>query len=200
MAKPIVVNFQGEDSSFAFTKVDRAKLFGRKRRVVLDQQGEPCRRAQLTADGSLLVLSGMTSQAYFDAAGNVVERSDLVGKDADGNLLPKVDSTLGVAQPLEGPVPAEDVLDLDVKSLYLLEPEAVSDALTAALQAGQVFRFAFNYYADYRGETGLLLSNEEGLWALIGVPSPPGWCEAEAVPQMAFEEEELDDDLDFDMF
>jgi len=39
MAKAIVVAFNGEESSFAFAKLDRSRLYGARRRVPLDQSG-----------------------------------------------------------------------------------------------------------------------------------------------------------------
>jgi hypothetical protein len=69
MAKSIVVDRGGAVSSFDFTKVSRSKLYGRRRRMALDPSGRACTRASLTADGSLLILAGMTAQGYFDGEG-----------------------------------------------------------------------------------------------------------------------------------
>ena len=86
MAKPIVVNLGGNESRFSFSKLSRSKLYGKKRRVVLDPDGNPCAKAALTEDGSMLLKSGMTGQGYFDGGGRLHERGSLVGIDADGNV------------------------------------------------------------------------------------------------------------------
>ena len=201
MAKPIVVSYKGSESRLDFVKLSRSKLYGRRRRIVQDLEGRPCRRAQLTDDGDLLLLGGMTAQGYFTASGRPVERSEMVGMNAEGEIVPKQPSTLGSVQELEGPVPPEEVLDLQVQSVYILEPQEIAPELLEALEAGKIFRCPFNYYADYHAETAFLLANKEGLFALIGSPTQSVWCEPEALPEETFEESELEeDDLDFEMF
>lgn len=65
MARVISVGLEGVESSFGFKVVDRAALYGRRRRVALDRDGQTCSRASLLEDGSLLLRSGMTGQGYF---------------------------------------------------------------------------------------------------------------------------------------
>jgi hypothetical protein len=60
MAKPIVVSYQGAEAKFDHRRVDRAKLYGRRRRIPLDPEGKACQRADLSDDGSVLVSAGMT--------------------------------------------------------------------------------------------------------------------------------------------
>lgn len=202
MAKPIVLTYQGKESSFAHTKLDRTKLYGKRQRVPLDQTGERCERAELTRDGSLVIRSKMTAQGYFDEQDCWVPNARLVGLDAEGQVVEKVGSTLGVAQALEGPVDPAQVLELGLRSVYQLDPDAVEAELSDALDRGEIFRFRFNYRADYNAETAFLLANDNGVFALIGNPTQSEWCEFEAVAPVAFDEadDEEDDDLDFEMF
>ncbi|HJN74100.1 MAG TPA: hypothetical protein QGF58_09235 [Myxococcota bacterium] len=72
MARQIAVTLDGVTTCFDFKKVDRSKLYGRRVRVPLDGDGEPCTRASLTADGSTLIRVGMTAQGYFDEDGTWV--------------------------------------------------------------------------------------------------------------------------------
>ena len=148
MAKrAIVVDHGGEVSAFRFARVDRAKLYGRKERVVLDEQGQPCVSAYLTADGAALVPPGGTAHVYVDDTYDTIERADLVAVDDEGQLLENVPSTLGVAQGLT-PVPPERILDHRIVSVYELtaapgeddegEP-AVGPTLRAALESGTLF-------------------------------------------------------------
>ena len=39
MAKNIIVSLDGEESSFGFKAVDRASLYGKRRRIALDKDG-----------------------------------------------------------------------------------------------------------------------------------------------------------------
>lgn len=201
MAKPIVLSRGDALSSFDFKKVDRSKLYGRRRRVPLDPGGKPCTRASLTADGSLLLRPGMTAQGYFAADGTWIPNKELVGLDAEGRPLERLPSTLGAAQPLEGPVPAQDLLDLRVAAVYMLDPTDVDDALSADLSAGKIFRFPFSYRGGYANQVGFLVANPEGVFAIIGAMTTPEWCTLDAVLPDDFEDEDVfADDLDFEMF
>ena len=199
MAKPIVVNFQGVESSFKLEKLDRAKLYGKRQRQVLDPSGARCERAELTRDGSLLIRAGMTAQGYFDQGGAWVPNRELVGLDAAGQPLPLVPATLGVAQALAGPVAPEELLDLAVRSVYVLTPEGLDPKLAERLAAGEIFRFIFNYRADYNAETAFLVGNKAGYFALVGDPTSAPWAELATVAAETFDEGD-DDELDFEMF
>lgn len=199
VARVIAVSLDGVESTFEFKAVDRAAIYGKRRRVALDREGQPCTRASLLEDGSLLLRSGMTGQGYFLPDGTFLKQSDLEAFDDAGNPLEKVPSTLGVPQPLEGPVDPRDVLDLRIETVYALDPDAVSDALTERLNAGDVYRFTFNFRDDYRAETGMLLANENGVFALIGVPVSYEWSSLQVLVDLpAADDESDDDDLDFE--
>lgn len=200
MPATINVTLGGDEAVFGFTAVDRAAIYGRRRRLALDESGEPCTRASLLEDGTMLLRSGMTGQGYFLPDGHWVPQGELEGLNPDGSPAAPVASTLGEAQPLT-PVAAEDLLDLDVATVYALEPQTLPDAIRARLDAGEVFSFPFNYRTDHRAETGMLLGNDAGVWALIGLPATPEWQELTTVTAVTeAADAESDDDLDFEMF
>lgn len=199
MARSIVVSFQGAESSFAFKSVDRASVYGKRRRVALDQNGNPCTRASLLDDGSLILRSGMTGQGYFLPDGSFLKQTELEGYGSDGEALAKAPSTLGVPQELEGPIAPQEVLDLRIETIYALDPDSLDEALKSDLEGGNMFRFAFNFREDYRAEIAVLLSNDNGMFALVGQPVTYEWSRLEAVtelPSVDFDSD--DDDLDFD--
>jgi hypothetical protein len=200
MARSLILLLDGEETSFGFKPIDRSDIYGKRKRVALDRDGQPCSRASLLDDGSLLLKSGMTAQGYFTHDGKAYKLADLQGFDADGNLATKSPSTLGVAQKLEGPLDPTEVLDLRANTIYLLEPEQLGPNLAAKLQDGNVYRFSFNYRDDYRAETGLLLSNENGFFALIGEPVSYEWASLEAVADLPPADSDSEDELDFEMF
>ena len=200
MAKPIVVSLDGIESSFGHGKLERHRLYGARKRIPLDQSGQPCVKAALTTDGLYLLQSGMTAQGYFDESGRWLQKAELLGLDHEGNPLELKPSTLGTAQALTA-VPAADVLRHLTEAVYQLDPVAVDDALKARLDAGEIFRFGFNYGADYHLETAFLMANAEGMFCLVGVPVLPAWSEPGLVAIAEAEAgEEAGDDLDFDMF
>jgi len=198
MAKLVVVSHQGATSSFQLSKLERQKLYGARRRIPVDGSGNPCTRAALTGDGLVLITAGMTAQGWFAPDGRQVDSSKIGACDSDGNPLELVPSTLGEPQQLEGPVLATEVLDLAVASIYRLEAESVDAQLAKALSEGEIWRFRFNYRPDYRAETAFLLANEEGIYALVGVPSAPRFLAPNAPPPPE-DDDQSDDELDFEM-
>ncbi len=198
MAKGVVVALDGKVSSFQIEKIERAKLYGVRRRLVVDGEGRACSRASLTDDGQVLLRAGMTAQGWFDTDGRQVEQKAIGAEDADGKLLDLVPSTLGVEQSLEGPIDAREVLDLSLTAVYRITPEELDEALAESLSNGQFWRFAFNYRPDYRSETGYLVQNGDGIFALVGTPASARYLEPQAPPPPVDDDEE-EGDLDFEM-
>ncbi len=197
MAKPIAVLFKGASSSFEHHKIDRARLYGRKIRLPLDPEGQPCERALLSDDGALVLRPGMIGQGYFDASGEWIPSGNLLGLDARGEPINFVPSTLGVPQAAQAIEPHQ-ALELQVNSVHLLSPDSIDPALDEALNRGIIFRFPFNYGSDFHAETALLLRNDEGTFCLVGVPLLPAWAEPDSIP--VFDEPSDLGDLDFEMF
>ena len=198
MAKPVILRSSNKEYSFDSIKVDRAKLYGVRKRLPVDIKGIPCVKASLTSDGANLLLSGMTAQGYFNAKGFPVSRQEMVGLDAHGNKVEQIPSTLGVSQDLKGPVSPSEILDLDVESIFCFEPIAADDDLLARLKSGEVFKFDFNYTAGLEMETAYLVANEEAIFAIVGKVAMQEWVE-EATVYVPVEAEEMDDDdLDFE--
>ncbi len=198
MAKGMVVSLGGEVSEFALTRVDREKLYGRKVRTVVDEQGRPAQTALLTSDGSALIPSGGTASLYIDEAFDCVERGDLQAVDAAGKPVPAVPSTLGVEQPLTEVAP-QAVLDHVVTTVYQLSPTALGEGLKTALAAGKIFQTRFNYRDDFDVAAAFLLQNEQGPFALVAQPLAFDFVQRDAPTLAPDEESEEGGELDFNM-
>ena len=196
-ARALVAQLGTECSAFTLRKLERGDLYVTRRRVALDASGKPCRRAALTRDGMILQ-AGMAAQGYVGADGTWVPQKALTGVGPDGASLPLAPGTLGTPQPVEEASP-EALLDLHVSAVYRLAPVEGSGELLAKLQAGHVFRLAFNYRSDFRSETAFLVANAEGMFAVVGVPAPPTWLAPDAAPPVEADAAGAPDDLDFDM-
>lgn len=200
MARQIVVRLGDEVSSFGITRVSREKLYGRRMRVVVDENGEPCKTALLTRDGSALLPQGTVSMIYLDDDFEVCERSDLQAVDEVGEPLEEVDSTLGVETELQGPVDATRVLDHVISAVYELEPDELSETLKDALEGGDIYETRFNYRKGFDDAPCFLLHGEEGYFALIGRPTEFEFLYLETrVEELDDDEDPFDDDLDFSM-
>ena len=202
MARQIVVKLGDATSTFDFQKVDRSKLYGSRRRIPLDPEGERCTRAALTEDGSMLLRTGMTAQGYFTPEGYWVPNKELVGLDDEGEPVEERSSTLGVPQELEGPLAPEALLDTKIHAVYALASAEVAAGLLDQLAEGAIYRFPFSYRGDYSRDVAFLVQNTEGeLFALVGRTLQPVWRDPEErIPTFADEGDEDDDELDFEMF
>ena len=71
MAKTINISYKGESAVFGYKPIDRGVLYGKRRRVPFDGEGNECAKASLLEDGSLLIKSGMTAQDIVSSRKNV---------------------------------------------------------------------------------------------------------------------------------
>jgi hypothetical protein len=197
MAKPIIVSLSGKEYSFTPTKIERAKIYGAKKRVALDAQERFCIRASLTSDGAHLMQAGMTAQGYFKEDGQMVSRSEMQGIDFNGKVVETIPSTLGFPQALEGPVSGSEVLNLEIESIYFAQPLDEEGALHQKLKHGEIYKFSMNYSAGLEMETAYLVGNDEGYFALVGKPTQIDWIESATLFE-AVETAEPVDDLDFE--
>jgi len=140
----------------------------------------------------------MTAQGYFDENGRWLQKSQLVGIGSDGQALEPIRTTMGAVQPLEVVEP-DVLLEHVVESVYTLEAIDLAAALQERLAAGDVFRFGFNYSADYEQSAAFLLNNSEGIFCLIGSPLTATWSEPGKLAELV-DAEDSSDDLDFEMF
>ncbi len=198
MARAIVVRWDGGESAFGFTKVEREKLYGKKARVVVDETGSECQAAWLTPDGAVLVPMGGTAHVWMDERWDARDSADRVAVDASNQPLGVVPSTLGVAQDLVE-VDVQRVLDHVTVNLYELSLDTVSPVLEAALRAGRIFELPFNYRDGHEPESMFLLSNDDGFFALVGRATQFEMVARDAALDDADGPDELEGDLDFSM-
>ena len=201
MAREIVINYGGEVASFPIDRVTREKLYGKKRRVIVDEHGEPCAAAQLTIDGATLLPSGGTALVYVDNDFQMLDRKELVAVSATGEELEPIPSSLGAEQPLEGPVPVEHFLDHTIVAVYGLDASNLDGALKEALEGGAIFETRFNYTRGYSSSPLFILLADTGLWGLVGEPTGFDYLRRDVVLDTEDDEDDpFDDDLDFEMF
>jgi hypothetical protein len=200
MAKPLIIEKDGQSTSFDVSLLERRKLYGSRKRVALDSQGRVCSRASLTGDGALVLVSGSTGQGYFTDTGAWVERRQMVPINDQGQVTELHPSTLGVPQKVEGPVEALDILKLDVQSIYSLTMLDDELGLKPRLDAGEIFRCPFNYSSGVEVETAFLVANPSGYFAIVGHPVEAEWCAQDQALMPPADAAFQEDDLDFDMF
>ncbi len=199
MARQVILELDGERSVFGIEKHAREKVYGLKKRVVVDEEGRECGRALLSEDGTTLLPPGCTADLYLDEELDVVERSDLRAVNAEGVPVPPVASTLGVATVLTGPVPYARVLDFVTPVVYRFDPETLGERLKAGLARGEVYESTFAYRDGFDAQTLLVVQNDTGVFGLVGRPTGFTWVVRATPPPTDADEPEFDDDLDFGM-
>lgn len=198
MARAIVVEHNGVESRFGFSAVTRARLYGERKKVVVDEHGRPTLGGWLTTDGSLLLMPGGRAELYLDEAGDVVERADLVWLDADGKTSTRLEPTLDKAQRLRGPIAPERLLEYVTTSVYALEADALEPELAASLARGEIWETDFNYTAGFERQTLFLVQNPEGVFALVAELAPLEPATRASRPPEG-DDPLSDDELDFAM-
>jgi hypothetical protein len=200
MAKTINISYKGESAVFGYKPIDRGVLYGKRRRVPFDADGNECAKASLLEDGSLLIKSGMTAQGYFTPDKVWVAQGDLEAINPDGTTPELFPATIGEVVEATQLSPVE-ALNLRFGTTYALEPEVLSEGIKKELDSGVVLTFPFNPRADYQLETGVLIANENGYFALIGQKNDYEFVGLSSVVTITEEaNSDTSDDLDFEMF
>jgi hypothetical protein len=125
MAKTIIISYNSEPSVFTYKPIDRGVIYGKRKRVPLDEKGNECVKAALLDDGSLLIRSGMTAQGYFTSSGSWVPNSELEAVNPDGSKPELFPATIGESVVAKQIDPGEALL-MRFASTYSLEPEELS--------------------------------------------------------------------------
>jgi hypothetical protein len=201
MARNLRFVHAGSSWEAAITKLDRDKVYGWVEQVAADAQGRPCAVGNLLDDGSTLFLSGATALKVVDDTLCEVDKQTLRTVYHDGKDAVLVPSSYDGDVQLE-PATLDDLFDLEVTAAYQLmwEDTAARDALVNVLAGGQLFRFIFNYRADYEGADALLLTAQGEVFVLTGRFLRFPYLEnAPVVAQAAEDDAEGEDDMDFGM-
>lgn len=183
----------------AITKVDRDKVYGFVEEVVTDKNGNPCATGNLLDDGQTVILSGATAIKTVDAKGAEVDKKSLKTVYMDGSDAVLVPSSYDGEIELQAAT-LDDLFNLEVSTVYQLswEDEGAKISLCKALEGGKVYRFVFNYRADYEGADAVVIASQNEVFFLTGRMLEFDYLEnkivvvVEETVQVAQEEEDVD--------
>jgi len=164
------IAFQGQQSRFVMSVIDRKLLHGFTKRLALDPDGNACTTAHLTRDGRHVLSSGSTADLYVNEKGDSVSRPELTPVDSDGHPLETFSPTTGRSQEVEGPIAPGEILDHVAVKVFSLDPEEISAALQSALAHGEIFKVPFRPRKTTRQIPAFLLANERGLYLVQAEP------------------------------
>ena len=119
----------------------------------------------------------------------------------DGKDAVLVPSSYDVTIELESAT-LDELFNLEVNAVYQLnwEDAGAKAGMLKELEGGKLFRFVFNYRADYEGADAVLLSAQNEVFALTGRLLEFEFLENKSVaPVTIAETAEQEEDVDFGM-
>lgn len=201
MAKNLTFSIAKTPYSAGITKVDRDKVYGFVEEQVLDKNGNICSSGSLLDDGQTLILSGAVALKVVTENNTEVDKKALKTVYMDGSdalLVPSsYDGTIELVQ-----ATMDDLFNLEVTTIYQLtwDDAGAKGNMLKELEDGKLFRFVFNYRADYEGADAILLSSQNEIFVLTGRLLEFEYLENKtAIPVAEVETAEQDEEVDFGM-
>ena len=206
MARPLVLNLDGEEFAVSIRKIDRASIYGSIEIEAFDEKGNPAELLVLAADGKTLLDVGGTALATLDEKGNSVERNTLRAVNLEGEALETVESSFNKPNKLKKAA-VEDYLSQVVKSICVVDAYQDGDEkrdikyLLDHLATGQIYTFPFSYRGGTEHDNAFVIGNGGDAFMIIGKEARFQFAKLNQVARLdAFEEEEISgDDIDFDL-
>ena len=206
MARPLVLNLDGEEFAVSMRKIDREQIYGSIEIEAFDEKGNPAQLLVLASDGKTLLDVGGTALATLDEKGNSVERNTLKAVNLEGQELETVESSFNKPNKLKKAA-VEDYMSQVVKSVYVIdafqdgeEPGDISYLLDH-LAAGQIYRFSFSYRGGTEYDNAFVIGNGGDAFMITGKEARFQFAKLNQAARLdAFEEEEISgDEIDFDL-
>ena len=169
MARQIKFVSGNQQWNVGLTKIDRDKVYGYVEEIVSDKNGDACLSASLLDDGSTVILSGATALTTVGPDNNELDKAGLSAVYLNNKPASLVPSSFDQDVALQE-CSLDDLFNLEVTAVYQLsfDDAAQKQTLISTLSAGKLFRFIFNYRADYEGSDAILLSSSTEIFALTG--------------------------------
>lgn len=160
MAKPLVLQFQGQSIEASLEKIDRAKLYGYVETEIQDENNKRCELATLLGDGHSIVGKGGSAIAYLSADGQWRTRAALKPIDVHGKPITPVKSSFDAPITLDQVATVDEFLSHNVNLIYQIAAEA--PGLMDELKKGAIYRFPFSYRGGVEASPAFLLLGGDG--------------------------------------
>lgn len=200
MAREPQFVFKDQTFTAALVKLERNKVYGWTETKYTDAEGRPCSFITMLDDGRTMLGTGGLALKSIDAHGNEIDKSTLVARYEDGSEATLFPSVFDGETVLDNTKTIQDYLDMDVKAVYQLKFAESSAALLALLQEYKVLYFTFNYRASYDADDSFLVAQGESIFAVIGKLTAFCYSTLELPTVLEDDNDDVGDDLDFNMF
>lgn len=199
MAQELTFVAGGKDYVCSPTKLERSKVYGSTEKVVLDDNNQPCKAVSMDESGTVIIPKGGIAMGTVDQNLNWVERNELVAVNNAGQVIEQIPSTFSAPVTLDKKISIENFLDHSITTIYQL-----SGSYTDLIKfiGDDIYEFRFNYRNSYDSSPAFLISNENGLFMLIGYKNNFEYITLQETAVIDAEEEETDSedfDIDFSM-
>jgi hypothetical protein len=199
MAKEVIFKFQESVVKTSLTKVDRDKVYGWSEIIYTDKSGNICTWATLLNDGETLIGTGGTALKSFNNVGKEISKSDLIAVFDDGTEATLINSVFDVETMLSNEKSIEDLMNLEVKSVYQLEVIENKDVLENWLTKYKVLYLTFNYRTDYEGDDAFILNQGDLFFIITGNIKDFRYVSLQTYQNLEVETDESEE-IDFNMF
>ncbi len=196
MARMASLKLNDKIFSAGLIKLDRKKIYGWSKIDIFDDSDQGCTLASI-ADGQYVLPSGSITLAGFNPKGEYIAKSSLIGVDEKGKKVEKVSSIFDEPATLKKS-DLDEFLSLNVKSVYQLGMEEGKEELLGLLEGGDIYRFPFNYRADYEADDAFLLTSAGEVFAVVGKQAKLEFIGLENKEEEVPEEPEVPEEDDFD--
>jgi hypothetical protein len=199
MSKEAIFKFEENVVKTSLIKVDRNKVYGWSEEIYTDKSGNICTWATLLSDGETLIGTGGTALKTFDNIGKEISKSDLIAVLDDGSAATLINSVFDVETVLSNEKSIEDLMNLEVKSVYQLEVIENKDVLKNWLTKYKVLYLTFNYRTDYEGDDAFILNQGDLFFIITGNIKDFRYVSLQT-PQNIEVETDESEEIDFNMF
>jgi hypothetical protein len=200
MAKDAEFKIDGLSFKANLTKVDRDKVYGWVETQHLDSKGNLCTWATILTDGKTMVATGGTALKVLNTIGDEVSKSELVAKRIDGTDAELQKSIYEQPSELNTSYSIDDLLRLEVKSVYQLVVSEGTEVIRDALKRHEVLYLKFNYRTDYEADDAFLISQGEHFFILTGILQDFQYALPDKPAAVEIEETESSSEIDFNLF
>ena len=199
MAKEAIFKFQDNVVKTSLIKVDRNKVYGWSEEIYTDKSGNICTWATLLNDGVTLISTGGSALKTFNTIGKEISKSDLVAVLDDGTSATLINSIFDLETILSNEKTIEDLMSMEVKSVYQLEVTENKDLLKNWLTEFKVLYLTFNYRTDYEGDDAFILNQGDLFFIITGNIKDFKYVSLQTAQCLDVETDESEE-LDFNMF
>ena len=196
MARTATLTMRDKSYSVGLKKLDRKKIYGWSKIDIFDDSDQACTLASI-ADGQYVLPSGSITLSGFNTKGEYISKGSLIGMDETGKKVEKVPSIFDEPASLTKS-DLDEFLSLNVKSVYQLGMEEGKEELLGLLEGGDIYRFPFNYRADYEADDAFLLTSAGEVFAVVGKQAKLEFIGLENKEEEVPEEPEVPEEDDFD--